>query len=122
MGIPSYGCPSYRAGDASIIEMLLIETQPAVLKWIQDVALQGEAYKNDDFEIFGDDIEGDLPEDMLDQGWGGGYGEKEEVDGEARVDSDESRLSLGSSIAAAEKADEENIVLGLKKLNVEEEK
>ena len=122
MGIPSYGCPTYSAGDASIIEMLLIETQPAVLKWIQDVALQGGAYKNDDFEIFGDDIEGDLPEDMLDQGWGGDYGEKEEVDGEARVDSDESRLSLGSSIAAAEKADEENIVLGLKKLNVEEEK
>lgn len=102
--------------------MLLIETQPAVLKWIQDVALKGEAYRNDDFEIFGDDLEGDLPEDTSNQGWGEGYGEKEEDAGEARVGSDESRMSLGSSIAAAEKADEENIVLAVKNLSVEGEK
>ena len=35
-------------------ETMLIDAQPAVLKWIQRVALQGEAYKNEVVAILGD--------------------------------------------------------------------
>ncbi|KAK4136941.1 hypothetical protein BT67DRAFT_398629 [Trichocladium antarcticum] len=64
IGFTSFGCPVYSAGEADVVEMLLVEAQPAILKWIQEVALEGEAYKNEVFEIFGE-----KPEDV-DTPWG----------------------------------------------------
>lgn len=54
-GFTSYGCPVLSAGEAQLTETMLIETQSAVLSWIQEVALQGEAYKNEVVEIFGEE-------------------------------------------------------------------
>ncbi|GAB1311623.1 Arb2 domain-containing protein [Madurella fahalii] len=51
----SFGCPVYSAGDAILTEQLLIEAQLGVLGWIQQVALEGEAYKNEEFEIIGEE-------------------------------------------------------------------
>ncbi|KAK4041973.1 Arb2 domain-containing protein [Parachaetomium inaequale] len=54
-GFTSYGCPVYSAGEARVIETMLIEAQPAVLNWMQQVALEGEAYKNAVVEIYGEE-------------------------------------------------------------------
>jgi hypothetical protein len=54
-GFTSYGCPVYSAGEAQVIETMLIEAQPAVLSWMQQVALEGEAYKNAVVEIYGEE-------------------------------------------------------------------
>jgi hypothetical protein len=54
-GFTSYGCPVYSAGEAQVIETMLIEAQPAVLCWMQQVALEGEAYKNAVVEIYGEE-------------------------------------------------------------------
>lgn len=51
----SFGCPVYSAGGAIMMEQLLIEAQSSVLGWIQQVALEGEAYKNEEFEIIGEE-------------------------------------------------------------------
>ncbi|KAK0730032.1 Arb2 domain-containing protein [Lasiosphaeris hirsuta] len=49
------GCPAYSAGEeCRIVEMLLIDTQPSLLEWMQRVALEGESYKNPVFEVIGD--------------------------------------------------------------------
>jgi hypothetical protein len=57
-GFTSYGCPVFSAGEAYVTETMLIETQPAVLSWMQEVALQGEAYKNEVVDIFGEEDSG----------------------------------------------------------------
>ncbi|KXX76388.1 hypothetical protein MMYC01_207296 [Madurella mycetomatis] len=51
----SFGCPVYSAGGAIMTEKLLIETQSSVLGWIQQVTFEGEAYKNEEFEIIGEE-------------------------------------------------------------------
>jgi hypothetical protein len=48
---------------------MLIETQPSVLSWIQEVALQGEAYKNEVVEIFGEEGDG-IPTEEPYPSWG----------------------------------------------------
>lgn len=68
MGFTSYGCPVYSAGEAKVTETMLIDAQPAVLKWIQQVALKGEAYKNEVVEVFGD--EGGVKSEEIDSPWG----------------------------------------------------
>jgi len=68
MGFTSYGCPVYSAGESRVTETMLIDAQPAVLKWIQKVALEGEAYKNEVVEVFGD--EGGVTSEETDSPWG----------------------------------------------------
>ncbi|KAK4231069.1 Arb2 domain-containing protein [Podospora fimiseda] len=99
----SYGCPTYSAGAAKITEMLFIVTQPSVLKWIQDVALEGEAYKNKEFEVFGG--EDDEEDDQTWRGWTG--------------ESDESKTLLPNGTDAT---DDNNSVLvdGVKDLGLED--
>lgn len=57
-GFTSFGCPVFSAGKAQVTETIPVEAQSAVLKWIQQVALHGEAYKNEVVEIFGEDDSG----------------------------------------------------------------
>ncbi|KAK0628189.1 hypothetical protein B0T17DRAFT_144160 [Bombardia bombarda] len=60
----SFGCPVFSAGDALVTEMALVEAQPAILKWIQQVALEGDAYKNPDVVVVEDDEEEEEVEDV----------------------------------------------------------
>lgn len=53
-GFTRYGYPVFSAGAAQHIETMLIEALPSVLKFIQEVAMEGESFKNPMFEIFGD--------------------------------------------------------------------
>ncbi|KAH6630485.1 Arb2 domain-containing protein [Chaetomium sp. MPI-SDFR-AT-0129] len=53
-GFTKYGCPVFSAGAAQHVETMLIEALPSVLKFIQEVAMEGESFKNPVFEIFGD--------------------------------------------------------------------
>jgi hypothetical protein len=78
IGFSSFGCPVYSAGEANVVETLLVEAQPAVLKWIQEVALKGEDYKNEVFEIFGE-----KPDD-IDTPWGQPGSDTAEEHGEAK--------------------------------------
>lgn len=60
---------------------MLIEAQPAVLNWIQQMALEGEAYKNEEFELFGEEGTAITTEE-LDSPWGAettGAAESEKV-------------------------------------------
>lgn len=66
-GFTSFGCPVFSAGNAQVTETIPIEAQSTVLKWVQQVALQGEAYKNEIVEIFGEDGSGIAAED---DSWG----------------------------------------------------
>ncbi|KAK4149289.1 hypothetical protein C8A00DRAFT_38107 [Chaetomidium leptoderma] len=68
-GFTSFGCPVYSAGEAQVTETMLIEAQPAVLEWIQEVALEGAAYKNAVIEVFGEEGSGITTEE-LDSAWG----------------------------------------------------
>ncbi|KAJ4298751.1 hypothetical protein N0V88_003783 [Collariella sp. IMI 366227] len=83
-GFTFFGCPVYSAGNAQLTETMLIEAQPAVLNWIQQAALEGEAYKNEEFELFGE--EGTvITTEELDSPWGTettGAAESEKVVGE----------------------------------------
>ncbi|KAK3901511.1 Arb2 domain-containing protein [Staphylotrichum tortipilum] len=65
----SFGCPVYSAGEAQVTETIFIEAQPAVLRWIQQVALEEEAYKNEVLEIFGEEGNG-ITSEELDLPWG----------------------------------------------------
>jgi hypothetical protein len=47
----NFGCPVYSAGEANIVEMLLIEAHSAVLDWIQEVALAGDDYVNPEVSL-----------------------------------------------------------------------
>ncbi|EAQ89610.1 hypothetical protein CHGG_06229 [Chaetomium globosum CBS 148.51] len=67
-GFTSFGCPVFSAGKAQVTETIPIEAQSAVLQWVQQVALQGEAYKNEVVEIFGEDGSGVVPE--ISSWWG----------------------------------------------------
>ena len=49
-------------------ETMLIDAQPAVLKWIQQVALEGEAYKNEVVDILGDGC--GITTEETDSSWG----------------------------------------------------
>ncbi|KAL2166931.1 hypothetical protein VTG60DRAFT_1928 [Thermothelomyces hinnuleus] len=62
-GFTSYGCPVFSAGTAKETETMLIEAQSAVLKWMQEVAMEGTAYKNAVVEIFGDNDSGATAEE-----------------------------------------------------------
>lgn len=44
--ITNFGCPTFSGGTADFVECLLVRSQPAVLAWLQEVALDGAAYKN----------------------------------------------------------------------------
>jgi hypothetical protein len=68
-GFTSFGCPVFSAGEAQVTETMLIDAQPAVLKWIEQVAMEGEAYKNVEFEIFGEEGTG-ITTEQLDSPWG----------------------------------------------------
>ncbi len=48
---------------------MLIDAQPAVLKWMQQVALEGEAYKNEVVDILGEE-NGALMTEELGASWG----------------------------------------------------
>lgn len=68
------------------METLLIETQPAVLKWIQKVALEGEAYTNEEFEIYSENNMQDIdapwaPPESADEG---GKTTEKEIEGDVR--------------------------------------
>ncbi|KAK3330604.1 Arb2 domain-containing protein [Apodospora peruviana] len=66
-----YGCPVYSAGENTILtETILIEVQPALLKWMQLVAFQGDNYENPDDIIFIEDHSSSDNADAL--GWGDG--------------------------------------------------
>ncbi|KAK5662821.1 hypothetical protein OQA88_6232 [Cercophora sp. LCS_1] len=59
-----FGCPSYSAGEnCNMIELILSHAQPALLKWIQQVAMKGAAYKNMEPDVVGDGS-GVSPEQM----------------------------------------------------------
>ncbi|KAK4181418.1 Arb2 domain-containing protein [Triangularia setosa] len=140
MGFTSFGCPAYSAGEANVDELMLIETHYSVLNWLEKVALQGEAYKNEDVQVFGDG-DGAILADML-HVWGDG---EEDVEGsEVKVkesevpsleddkagnlnthkkevavsDESSSGSPQDSKVAAAEKEDEENVILKVKNLKV----
>jgi hypothetical protein len=68
-GFTSFGCPVFSAGEAQVTETMLIEAQPAVLRWIEQVVMEGEAYKNVDFEIFGEEGTA-ITTEQLDSPWG----------------------------------------------------
>ncbi|KAK1763591.1 hypothetical protein QBC33DRAFT_518533 [Phialemonium atrogriseum] len=69
-----FGCPVYSAGpDASLVELLLIHTHPAVLGWTREVARAGAGYKNPHIEVAaarGAEEEGENA--LAADGWGGG--------------------------------------------------
>ena len=44
--ITAIGCPAFSGGEESFVERLLVRSHPAVLAWLQEVALDGPAYKN----------------------------------------------------------------------------
>ena len=69
-----FGCPVYSAGpDASLVELLLIHTHPAVLGWIREVARAGAGYKNPHIEVAAARGAAEEEEDALAvDGWGGG--------------------------------------------------
>ncbi|KAK0656781.1 Arb2 domain-containing protein [Cercophora newfieldiana] len=51
----SFGCPVFSAGEeCNMTELILVEAEACILKWLQLVAEQGEKYKNPDTEIFED--------------------------------------------------------------------
>jgi len=84
VGLTSYGCPIFSAGGAKETETMLIEAQSAVLKWMKEVALKGEEYKNAVVEIFGDNDNGSVAEDY-DSWWGTAKGsDSAENDAEAQ--------------------------------------
>ncbi|KAK0671192.1 Arb2 domain-containing protein [Cercophora samala] len=138
LGFTSFGCPAFSAGEANMTEVMLIETHDSVLNWLEKVALLGEAYYNEDVQIYGDE-DGVIPEEIL-HAWG----EKDLKGTEAEVKESESpaleddkasngstpkkevvaskESSPGSSQdskgAAAEKEDEENVVLKVKDLKI----
>lgn len=152
LGFTSFGCPAFSAGEANMTELMLIETHHSVLNWLENVALLGEAYRNEDVQIYGDD-DGVIPEEVL-QAWGekdveetekhmkGTEKDMEETEAEIKKDelhaledgksghdstpkkevavSKESSpgSSQDSRVAAAEKEDEENVVLKVKDLKV----
>ena len=64
-GYAGYGCPTYSVGpDAFIMELVLVEAGSAVLKWLQEVALDKD-YVNERVHIF-------FPEEEEDDGkWPG---------------------------------------------------
>ncbi|EAA35488.1 hypothetical protein GE21DRAFT_2171 [Neurospora crassa] len=64
-GYVGYGCPTYSVGpDAFVMELVLVEAGSAVLKWLQDVALDKD-YVNERVHIF-------FPEEEEDDGkWPG---------------------------------------------------
>lgn len=68
LGFTSFGCPAFSAGEANMTELMLIETHHSVLNWLENVALLGEAYRNEDVQRYGDD-DGVIPEEVL-QAWG----------------------------------------------------
>ncbi|KAK4125268.1 hypothetical protein N657DRAFT_633134 [Parathielavia appendiculata] len=67
-GFTSFGCPVFSAGDTQVTETMLIEAQPAVLNWIQQVALEGETYKNVVLRIFGEEGTG-ITTEKIDSPW-----------------------------------------------------
>lgn len=44
--ITNIGCPAFSGGEEKFVECLLVRSHPAVLAWLQEVALDGPAYKN----------------------------------------------------------------------------
>ena len=44
------GCPVFSAGEASLVEMMLISAHPAILSWMEEVA-STEDYKNPFIEV-----------------------------------------------------------------------
>ncbi|KAK4239149.1 hypothetical protein C8A03DRAFT_32764 [Achaetomium macrosporum] len=107
----SYGCPVYSAGDTKVTETMLIDAQPAVLSWIQRVALEGDVYKNEEMEIFGEEGTG-ITAEALDSPWtdaaeenGTQANEKEEVkvpDSTAKGGCAEARVQDNPSVKAAD--------------------
>ncbi|KAK4196174.1 Arb2 domain-containing protein [Triangularia verruculosa] len=87
VGFTSFGCPTYSAGEAGIVEMLLIETHDSVLNWLKTVALEGGEYQNEDIQIFGDHDE-TAPEEMLSAWAENGIGKQDSEEFEAEVESD----------------------------------
>ncbi|KAK3355264.1 Arb2 domain-containing protein [Neurospora tetraspora] len=58
-GYVGYGCPTYSVGpDAFIMELVLIEAGSAVLKWLQEVAMDKD-YVNERVHIFPEEEEDD---------------------------------------------------------------
>ncbi|KAK4189756.1 Arb2 domain-containing protein [Podospora australis] len=52
----AYGCPTFSAGpETCITETMPIDVQPAVLPWLRQVALDGDKYRNEDHQVYGDD-------------------------------------------------------------------
>lgn len=59
-----FGCPTYGSGEkCNMIETILTHAQPALLKWIQRVALEGANYVNMEPDVVGDGA-GLSPEQM----------------------------------------------------------
>jgi len=54
-----FGCPSYSAGESCILdEMILTDSMDDMLKWMEEVTLLGEDYKNPVFMTMDDDDDG----------------------------------------------------------------
>lgn len=112
-GFTSFGCPVFSAGNAQVTETIPIEAQSTVLKWVQQVALQGEAYKNEIVEIFGEDGGGIAAED---DSWGTPQADgkdDDEPEGQAKNTEGANGKAKGGeeaqTIKTNEKATEENI-------------
>ena len=46
----NFGCPVFSAGEASLVEMMLISAHPAILSWMEEVASTDD-YKNPFIEV-----------------------------------------------------------------------
>ncbi|KAK1775348.1 Arb2 domain-containing protein [Copromyces sp. CBS 386.78] len=75
-GYVGYGCPTYSVGpDANMVELILVEAGSAVLKWLQEVALDKD-YVNPRVHIF-------FPEEEEDDGKWPGW---DKMDDESKVE------------------------------------
>ncbi|KAK3363300.1 Arb2 domain-containing protein [Lasiosphaeria hispida] len=135
-GSTAFGCPVYSAGEeCRMVESLLLDTQPSLLKWIQRVALEGENYKNPVFKVIGDPNSAFDPDKLeeADTAWkankslivpsGAGYavetaaaeasGEKEGgSDGSERQGSDVAKGGIGGPDGMALESDQLAVAVG----------
>ncbi|KAL2136014.1 hypothetical protein VTI74DRAFT_5901 [Chaetomium olivicolor] len=125
-GFTNFGCPVYSAGEAQLTETMLIEAQPAILKWIQQVALEGDAYKNEEFEIFGEEGTG-ITTERPDSPWGAEIADAVDLETPDEKDADKkikemekaADVKAKKSLEAIQKGAEEEIAKNVKETDAE---
>ncbi|KAK3298587.1 Arb2 domain-containing protein [Chaetomium fimeti] len=105
-GFTSFGCPVFSAGKAQVTETIPVEAQSAVLKWMQQVAMEGEAYKNDIIDIFGEDGGGIVTEGN--SSWWGAPQADSNNDGEAEGQAKNTKVADGKDDGTGGESHTEN--------------